>query len=72
MISLVAIALSSVSYTHLRAHETRGKYQLIKKVSVKNLLKRHATEITFSDIVINSGLSDKIFNDINLRRLPLE
>ena len=54
------------------SYETRGKYQLIKKVSVKNLLKRHATEITFSDIVINSGLSDKIFNDINLRRLPLE
>ena len=54
------------------SYETRGKYQLIKKVSVENLLKRHATEITFSDIVINSGISDKIFNDINLRRLPLE
>ena len=54
------------------SYETRGKYQLIKKVSVKNLLKKHATEIIFSDIVINSGISDKIFNDINLRRLPLE
>ena len=54
------------------SYQTRGKYQLIKKISVKNLLKKHATEITFSDIVINSGISDKIFNDINLRRLPLE
>ena len=54
------------------SYETRGKYHLIKKVSVENLLKKHATEITFSDIVINSGISDKIFNDINLRRLPLE
>ena len=54
------------------SYETRGKYQLIKKVSVKNLLKKHATEITFSDIVINSGISDKIFNDISLRRLPSE
>ena len=54
------------------SYETRGKYQLIKKVSVENLLKKHATEITFSDIVINSGISDKIFNEINLRRLPLE
>ena len=53
-------------------YETRGEYQLIKKVNVENLLKKHATEITFSDIVINSGISDKIFNDINLRRLPLE
>ena len=54
------------------SYETRGEYQLIKKIIVKNLLKKHATEITFSDIVINSGISDKIFNDINLRRLPLE
>ena len=54
------------------SYETRGKYQLIKKVRVKNLLKKHATEITFSDIVINSGISDKLFNDISLRRLPLE
>jgi len=53
-------------------YETRGEYQLIKKIYVENLLKKHATEITFSKIVINSGLSDKIFNDINLRRLPLE
>ena len=54
------------------SYVTRGKYQLIKKVSVENLLKKHATEITFSDIVINSGISDKLFNDISLRRLPLE
>lgn len=54
------------------SYETRGKYQLIKKVNVENLLKKHATEITFSDIVINSGISDKLFNDISLRRLPLE
>ena len=53
-------------------YETRGEYQLIKKVNVENILKKHATEITFSDIVINSGISDKIFNEINLRRLPLE
>ena len=54
------------------SYETRGKYQLIKKVIVENLIKKHATEITFSDIVINSGISDKLFNDISLRRLPLE
>ena len=54
------------------SYETRGKYQLIKKVSVENLIEKHATEITFSDIVINSGISDKLFNDISLRRLPLE
>ena len=54
------------------SYETRGEYQLIKKVNVENLLKKHATEITFSDMVINSGINDKLFNDISLRRLPLE
>ena len=54
------------------SYETRGKYQLIKKVSVENLLEKHATEITFSDIVINSGISDKLFQEMSLRRLPLD
>ena len=54
------------------SYETRGKYQLIKKVNVENLLNKHATEIIYSDIVIKSGISDKLFKDISLRRLPLE
>ena len=54
------------------SYETRGKYQLIKKVSVENLFEKHTTEITFSDIVINSGISDKLFNDISLLRLPID
>ena len=53
-------------------YETRGEYQLIKKVNVKNLLKKHATEITFSETVINSGISDKLFQEMSLRRLPLD
>ena len=53
-------------------YETRGEYQLIKKVNVENLLKKHATEITFSEIVINSGISDKLFQEMSLRRLPLD
>ena len=54
------------------SYETTGTFQRIIRIRVKNILKKHATEITFSDIVINSGISDKTFNDINLRRLPLE
>ena len=54
------------------SYETRGKYQLIKNVRVENLPKKHATEITFSDIVINSGISDKLFQEMSLRRLPLD
>ena len=54
------------------SYEKRGEYQLIKKVKVKNLIKEQATEIIFSDIVINSGISDKLFQEMSLRRLPLD
>ena len=54
------------------SYEKRGEYQLIKKVNVKNLIKDQATEIIFSDIVINSGISDKLFQEMSLRRLPLD
>ena len=53
-------------------YEKIGQYQLIKRVYVKNLLEKHTTEIIFSDMVIDTGMSDKLFNEMSLRRLPLE
>ena len=53
-------------------YEKVGKYQLIKQVRVKNLLNEHTTEVMFSDMVINTGMSDKLFQEISLRRLPLD
>ena len=53
-------------------YEKKGEYRLIQKVNVKNLIKEQTTEIIFSDIVINSGISDKLFQEMSLRRLPLD
>ncbi len=53
-------------------YEKVGKYQLIKQVRVENLLEEHTTEVMFSDMVINTGMSDKLFQEISLRRLPLD
>ena len=54
------------------SYEKKGAYRLIQKVNVKNLIKEQTTEIIFSDIVINSGISDKLFQEMSLRRLPLD
>ena len=54
------------------SYEKKGEYRLIQKVNVKNLIKEQTTEIIFSDIVINSGISDKLFQEMSLRRLPLD
>ena len=56
----------------LFSYEKIGQYQLIKRVYVKNLLDNHTTDIIFSDMVIDTGMSDKLFNEMSLRRLPLE
>ena len=56
----------------LFSYERIGQYQLIKRVYVKNFLENHTTEIIFSDMVIDTGMSDKLFNEMSLRRLPLE
>ena len=56
----------------LFSYEKIGQYQLIKRVYVKNFLENHTTEIIFSDMVIDTGMSDKLFNEMSLRRLPLE
>ena len=53
-------------------YEKKGEYRLIQKVNVKNLIKEQTTQIIFSDIVINSGISDKLFQEMSLRRLPLD
>ena len=53
-------------------YEKVGKYQLIKQVRVENLLNEHTTEVMFSDMVINTGMSDKLFQEMSLRRLPLD
>ncbi len=54
------------------SYEKIGKYQLIKRVHVKNLIEDHATEVIFSDMVIDTGISDNLFHEKSLRRLPVD
>ena len=53
-------------------YETRGKYQLLKRVYVKDTLDDHSTEVIFSDMVTDVGMNDNLFHEKNLRRLPMD
>ena len=49
--------------------EMKG-YHVIKRVYVKDVQKNHSTEVTFSDVKVDSGIDEKLFQEKNLKRIP--
>ena len=45
-------------------------YHVIKRVFVKDVQKNHTTEVTFSDVKVDSGIDKNLFQEKNLKRLP--
>ena len=45
-------------------------YYVIERVFVEDVQKQHTTEVTFSDIQIDSGIDENLFQEKNLKRLP--
>lgn len=47
-----------------------AKYHVIQRVFVKDVQNNHTTEVTFADIVVDSGIDESLFQEKNLKRLP--
>ena len=45
-------------------------YYVIKKVFVEDVQKKHTTEVTFSDVQVDTGIDENLFQEKNLKRLP--
>ena len=45
-------------------------YHVMQRVFVEDVQKQHSTEITFTDIEVDSGIDEKLFQEKNLKRLP--
>ena len=45
-------------------------YHVMQRVFVEDVQKQHSTEVTFTDIEVDSGIDDKLFQEKNLKRLP--
>jgi len=47
------------------------EYYVIERVFVEDVQKQHTTEVTFSDIQVDSEINEKLFQEKNLKRLPV-
>ncbi len=45
-------------------------YIIFTRMFVKDVIKNHSTELTFENIVLDTGVDDGLFHERNLRRLP--
>jgi len=45
-------------------------YYVIERIFVEDVQKQHTTKVTFSDIQIDSGIDENLFQEKNLKRLP--
>ena len=45
-------------------------YDIMSKISVKDVQKNHRTDISFEQVKVDTDMSEKIFQEKNLKRLP--
>ena len=48
------------------------EYMVIERIYVTDAQKNHTTEVTFSNVIVDSGIDSNIFKEKNLKRLPRE
>ena len=47
-------------------------FDLVKEINVVDVKRKHETHLKFEDMVLNSGIKDKDFHEMNLKRFPLK
>ena len=47
------------------------EYYVIERVFVEDIQKNHTTEVTFSEVKVDSGIDKKLFQEKNLKRIPV-
>ena len=47
------------------------EYHVIERVFVEDIQKNHTTEVTFSEVKVDSGIDKKLFQEKNLKRIPI-
>lgn len=51
-------------------YEKMKNYFVLQHVFVNDMQKNHSTEVTFTDIQVDSGIEQDLFQEKNLKRLP--
>ena len=45
-------------------------YMVLERIQVKNVQKDHTTDVTFSEVKVDSGIDNTLFRQKNLKRIP--
>ena len=51
-------------------YKVMDSFHLISEIFVENVQKKSNTKLTFSNLNINTGVEDKLFQQKNMKRLP--
>jgi len=51
-------------------YEEQKGYTVPQKIFVKNVQKRHSTQLTFDEMELDTNVKDDLFHEKNLKRLP--
>ena len=54
------------------AHLKSFDVDLVKEINVVDVKRKHETHLKFEDMILNSGIEDKDFHEMNLKRIPLK
>jgi len=46
-------------------------YHVLERVFVEDIQKNHTTEVIFSEVKVDSGIDKKLFQEKNLKRIPI-
>ena len=58
------------NYSYFSYTKDKISFELIENILVENVKTKHMTELQFDDIEINSKISDDLFQEKNLKRIP--
>ena len=58
--------LKKKNYNYVQIND----YDVLSEINVKNVQKNHSTNLKFKNIELDTGVNDKIFHEIYLKRMP--
>ena len=62
----VLLKTKEIKYTNIDG------FHLVKEINVVDVKTKHETHLKFENMKLNSGIDDKHFHEINLRRIPIK
>ena len=60
------VKTKQIKYTNIQG------FDLVKEINVVDVKLKHETHLEFTEMRINTGIDDKSFHEMNLKRIPIK